>query len=154
MQKSCFLGPTIFKIPQPNWRYYSTVIGAAIKCKPYSEITVEIGTQWKTVKIATNIFAVSLVNTTFGSSQRPSVSLQGTKAPPPTCANYTNTVISPVMPTITYSINEVEVKVSKYQKQFLMSKLLPKNERNSLSWVKKMVKIVRSVCFLEKVLTP
>ena len=22
MQKSCFLGPTIFKIPQPNWYYY------------------------------------------------------------------------------------------------------------------------------------
>ena len=21
-QKSCFLGPTIFKIPQPNWHYY------------------------------------------------------------------------------------------------------------------------------------
>ena len=37
---------------------YSTVIGAAIKYKPYSEITVEIGTQQKTVKIVTNIFAV------------------------------------------------------------------------------------------------
>ena len=30
---------------------YSTVLGAAIKCKPYSEITVEIGTHSKTVKI-------------------------------------------------------------------------------------------------------
>ena len=28
---------------------YSTVLGAAIKCKPYSEITVESGTQLKTV---------------------------------------------------------------------------------------------------------
>ena len=37
---------------------YSNVIGVAIRCKPYSEITVEIGTQQKTVKIATNIFAV------------------------------------------------------------------------------------------------
>ena len=23
MQKSCFLGPTIFKIPQPNWYQYT-----------------------------------------------------------------------------------------------------------------------------------
>ena len=30
---------------------YSTVLGAAIKCKPYSEITVEIGTHLRTVKI-------------------------------------------------------------------------------------------------------
>ena len=37
---------------------YSIVLGAAIKCKPYSEITVKIGTQRKTVKITTNIFAV------------------------------------------------------------------------------------------------
>ena len=29
-----------------------------MKCKPYSEITVEIGTQLKTVKITLNIFAV------------------------------------------------------------------------------------------------
>ena len=29
-----------------------------MKCKPYSEITVEIGTQLKTVKITSNIFAV------------------------------------------------------------------------------------------------
>ena len=37
---------------------YSTVLGAAIKCKLYSKITVEIWTQLKTVKITTNIFAV------------------------------------------------------------------------------------------------
>ena len=37
---------------------YSTVVEAAIKCKPYSEITVEIGTHLKTVKITLNIFAV------------------------------------------------------------------------------------------------
>ena len=37
---------------------YSTVLGAAIKCKWYSETTVEIGTQLKTVKITLNIFAV------------------------------------------------------------------------------------------------
>ena len=24
-QKSCFLGPTIFEIPQPNWYYYTTL---------------------------------------------------------------------------------------------------------------------------------
>ena len=30
---------------------YSAVFGAAIKCKPYSEITVESGTQLKTVHI-------------------------------------------------------------------------------------------------------
>ena len=37
---------------------YSTVLGAAIKYKLYSEITVEIGTHFKTVKITLNIFAV------------------------------------------------------------------------------------------------
>ena len=37
---------------------YSTVLGAAIKCKPYSEITVEIGTHLKTVRITLNIIAV------------------------------------------------------------------------------------------------
>ena len=31
-----------------------------MKCKPYSEITVEIWTQLKTVKITSNIFAVCL----------------------------------------------------------------------------------------------
>ena len=31
-----------------------------MKCKPYSEITVEIRTQLKTVKITLNIFAVYL----------------------------------------------------------------------------------------------
>ena len=29
-----------------------------MKCKPYSKITVEIGTQLKTVKITSNVFAV------------------------------------------------------------------------------------------------
>ena len=37
---------------------YSTVLGAAIRYKPYSEITVEMETQLKTVKITSNIFAV------------------------------------------------------------------------------------------------
>ena len=37
---------------------YLTVLGAAIKCKPYSEITVEIGTHSKIVKITLNIFTV------------------------------------------------------------------------------------------------
>ena len=37
---------------------YSTVLGAGIKFKPYSEITVEMGTHLKTVKITLNIFAV------------------------------------------------------------------------------------------------
>jgi hypothetical protein len=37
---------------------HSTVLGAAIKYKPYIEITVEIGTYLKTVKITLNIFAV------------------------------------------------------------------------------------------------
>ena len=39
---------------------YSTVLGAATKCKPYSEITVEIGTQLKTVKITSNIFGLQI----------------------------------------------------------------------------------------------
>ena len=38
----------------------STVLGAAIKCKPYNEITVESETHLKTVKITLNIFAVHL----------------------------------------------------------------------------------------------
>ena len=38
---------------------YSTVLGKAIKCKPYSEITVESPTHFKTVKITSNIFAVN-----------------------------------------------------------------------------------------------
>ena len=37
---------------------YSTVLGAAIKCKPYREITVEIGTHLEIVKITLNIFTV------------------------------------------------------------------------------------------------
>ena len=37
---------------------YSTVLGAAIKCTQYSEITVESGTNLKSVKITLNIFAV------------------------------------------------------------------------------------------------
>ena len=41
---------------------YSTVLGAAIKCKPYSEITLEIGTHLKTVKITLNIFPVYSVS--------------------------------------------------------------------------------------------
>ena len=32
-----------------------------MKCKPYSEITVEIRTQLKTVKITSNIFAVHVI---------------------------------------------------------------------------------------------
>ena len=35
---------------------YSTVLGAAIKCKQCSEITVESGTHVKSVKITLNIF--------------------------------------------------------------------------------------------------
>ena len=37
---------------------YSTVLGAAIKSKPYSQITVESRTHLKTVKNTLNIFAV------------------------------------------------------------------------------------------------
>ena len=33
-----------------------------MKCKPYSEITVEIRTQLKTVKITSNIFAVRAIS--------------------------------------------------------------------------------------------
>ena len=46
---------------------YSTVIGAAIKCKMYSEITVEIRTHLKTVKITLNIFAVHSDNSEISS---------------------------------------------------------------------------------------
>ena len=37
---------------------YSTALGAAINCKPYNEVTMEIGTHSKTVKVTLNIFAV------------------------------------------------------------------------------------------------
>merc|ERR1712037_552094 len=40
---------------------YFIVIGAAIKCNPYSETTVESRTQLKTVKITLNIFAVCMI---------------------------------------------------------------------------------------------
>ena len=39
---------------------YSTVLGAAIKCKQFSEITVESGTHLKSVKYTLTIFAVCL----------------------------------------------------------------------------------------------
>ena len=38
----------------------SIVLGAAIKCKQFSEITVEIGTHSKIVKTTLNIFAVQV----------------------------------------------------------------------------------------------
>ena len=38
---------------------YSTVLGAAIKCKQYSEITVASGTHVKSVKITLNIHLVT-----------------------------------------------------------------------------------------------
>ena len=37
---------------------YSTVLGSAIKCKPYIETTVQSRTHLKTVKLTLNIFAV------------------------------------------------------------------------------------------------
>ena len=37
---------------------YSTKLGAVIKCKQYSEITVESGTHVKSVKNTLNIFKV------------------------------------------------------------------------------------------------
>ena len=44
-----------------------------MKCKPYSENTVEIGTQLKTVKITSNIFAVcaNAASTTYVHSSIP-----------------------------------------------------------------------------------
>ena len=46
------------KKPVNQLYIYSTVLGGAIKCKQYSEITVESGTHVKSVKITLNIFAV------------------------------------------------------------------------------------------------
>ena len=37
--------------------YFSTVLGAVIKCKQYSGITVESGTHVKSVNITMNIYA-------------------------------------------------------------------------------------------------
>ena len=41
------------------------MLGAAIKCKPYSEITVESMTHVKSVKIPLNIFAVHIGKTVY-----------------------------------------------------------------------------------------
>jgi hypothetical protein len=46
------------------------------------------------------------------------------------------------------TIHDDLLKVKKSQKQFMISSILPKNERNSLSWVKKMLRIVSFVRFL------
>ena len=54
-------------IQQLRFYNYSTVLGAANKCKQYSETTVEIGTQLKTVKTTSIIFAVWLDNGFFDS---------------------------------------------------------------------------------------
>ena len=34
---SCFLGPTIFKIPQPNWHYYVYSMTDVLKAEKYQE---------------------------------------------------------------------------------------------------------------------
>ena len=46
------------------------------------------------------------------------------------------------------------VKVSKSQKQIMVSSILPKNEQNSLSWVKKKLRILSFVRFLGELRTP
>ena len=43
------------------------------------------------------------------------------------------------------------LKVSKSRKQIMVSSILPKNERNLLSWVEKMLKILSIVCFLWRI---
>ena len=45
-----------------------------MKCKPYSEITVEIRTQLKTVKITSNIFAVQANRVLHSLTERDGVS--------------------------------------------------------------------------------
>ena len=48
----------------------------------------------------------------------------------------------------------IVLKVSKSQKQIMASWILPKNERNSLSWTPSVLRIVSSVRFLEESRTP
>ena len=49
------------KKPVKQLYNYSTVLGAAIKCKPYSEITVESGTHLKTVYICSVLWHTQLI---------------------------------------------------------------------------------------------
>ena len=54
-----------------------------MKCKPYSDITVEIRTQLKTVKITSNIFAVKAIfwQETFCASVQGSVWMKNVSLP-------------------------------------------------------------------------
>ena len=47
-----------------------------------------------------------------------------------------------------------KLKVSKSWKQFMVSSILPKCERNSLSWASFLLRIVSFVCFLGELRTP
>ena len=44
----------------------------------------------------------------------------------------------------------IDLKVRQSRKPIVVFSLLQKNERNSLSWVKKMLRIMSFVCFLEE----
>ena len=46
------------------------------------------------------------------------------------------------------------IKVSESRKQFMVSSILPKNERNSLSWASSLLRIVSFVRFLGELRTP
>ena len=46
------------------------------------------------------------------------------------------------------------LKVSKSRSQFMISSIISKNERNSLSWIKKMLRIVRFVSLLGELRRP
>ena len=49
---------------------------------------------------------------------------------------------------------QIKLNVSNSEKQFMVSSILPKNERNTLSWVFSLRRIVSFVCFLEELRKP
>ena len=51
--------------------HFSTVLGAVIKCKQYSEITVDSGIHLKRVKITLNTFAVKFNFNSNGPARDP-----------------------------------------------------------------------------------
>ena len=77
----------------------------------------------------------------------------GPKQLPYTTRNVISSKLAGVLSKFLIFILSTGLKVSKYRKQFMMSKLRPKNEPTSLSWQFFLLRIVSLVHFLEEVLT-
>ena len=74
-QKSCILGPTIFKIPQPNWYYYLYHSSNIVKARPHNAVwpeypSVQSNGPWHKVqiqkkKMVTQILISNLTTTAY-----------------------------------------------------------------------------------------